>query len=298
MTALMRRSLVALALLALAALPVTGCGGSDAGTTPLPAVTSLNQVASTTEKAGSYRFDRTMRMSFPGQSEPFEITADGAVDDAGRRASMSMDLSAIADLAGGMLGDVSADDLRMDMVFDWPVMYMRMPLLAKQIPGGKQWVRLDVQQLAKQQGIELPGVGSLGQSDPTAFLDFLKAATADLRNLGEAEIDGVRTTHYLARIDFERFVKTLPKAQREQLEPALVQLKQLTAGGQLSPLVDAWVDADGLLRRFAMSLSLPAGTQQADMKLQMDLHDFGTAVDVSPPPAADVADFAQLAGAG
>jgi hypothetical protein len=296
------RLLPLLCALASVGLLGAGCGGGEAGGSPsgpLPAVKSLSQVAAATEKRGSYRFDMTMKMTMPGLPAPVELAAEGAVDESGRRATMSMDLGSLADVAGAELGNVSADDLRMDLMFDWPVMYMRMPFLSKQMPGGAEWVKLDVEQLAKRQGVQLPGFGSIGQNDPSAFLDFLKAATPDLRNLGQAKIDGVETTHFLARIDLDRYLSTLPKAQRKQLEPALAQLNQLTSGGQLRPLVDAWVDGEGLLRRFAMTLSVPAGAgQQMEMWLQMDLHDFGASVEVTAPPADQVADLAALAGLG
>ena len=281
-------------LAAAVALVAAGCGGSEPAAGPaLPSISSLRQVAIRTEQAGSYRFDMTLRMSVPGAPAPIEIGAEGAVDEAGRRATMSMDFGSLGDLIGAP--GVSGDDLKLDMVFDWPVAYMHMPFLAERIPGGKSWVRMDLEALARQQGVELPAVASLGQSDPSAFLDFLRAS-GDLRTLGEEEIRGVRTTHYLARIDLQKFVAKLPAKQREQLAAALAQLGQLTQNGRLTPLVDAWVDGEGLLRRFEMSFSVPAGASSADMSMRMDLHDFGVAVDVQAPAPSDVAEFSTLGG--
>jgi hypothetical protein len=271
-----------------------GCGGSESsGTAPVPSVKSLNQVAVRTERAGSYRFDMTMRMSIPGLSEALELEADGAVDEAGRRATMTMDFGSFPQVVGAE--GVSGDDLKMEMLFDWPIAYVRMPFLSERIPGNKPWVKLDLDALARRQGVELPSVTSLGQNDPSAFLDFLRA-TGDLRVLGQQEIDGVSTTHYLARIDFGAYVERLPAKQRKQLAPMLAQLKQLTQNGQFAPLVDAWVDGEGLLRRFAMSFSLSSGGQSAEMSLTMNLHDFGADVDVSPPDPSQVASLSALGG--
>jgi hypothetical protein len=275
------------------ALLATGCGGGErAGSPTLPVVESLRQVAVKTEQAGSYRFDMTLRMSVPGAPTSFEIAADGAVDEAGRRATMSMDFGSLGDLLG--TSGVSGDELELDVVFEWPVAYMRMPFLAERIPGGKSWVKVDLEAVARRQGVELPSVTSFGQSDPSAFLDFLRAA-GDLRALGEEEVRGVRTTHYLARIDLRTFAAKLPAKQREQLASALAQLEQLTQNGQLTPLVDAWVDSEGLLRRFEMSFAVPAAGASADVSMTMDLHDFGAPVDVRAPAASDVADITQLA---
>jgi hypothetical protein len=288
----MRRLLILLSL-SLAAL-TAGCGGSEPGAdVSLPTLKSLGQVAARTENAGSYRFDMTMRMSMSGQAEAFEVSAEGAVDRTGRRTTMSMDFGSLAELVPG--GALAGDDLMLEMVFDWPVAYMRAPFLPSQVSGGKPWVKVDLAAVAKGQGVELPSLGSFGQNDPSAFLDFLKAARG-LRVLGQAEIDGISTTHYLARIDLAAFVDRLPAKERRRLGPALAQLRQLTQNGQLAPLVDAWVDGDGRLRRFGMSFSVPTGSQSADVSLTMDLHDFGTEVEVTPPPASEVAELTELGG--
>jgi hypothetical protein len=283
-----------LALLALVAALSAGCGGSEVAPVSSPALRSLAQAARTTERAGSYRFDLSMTMSMPGQQQAIEVKAEGAVDEAGRQAEMTMDFGSLADAFGSFGGQLSGDDLKMELRFDWPVMYMRMPFLAGKLPHGKEWVSLDVEAFAKQQGLQLPGVGSLGQSDPSAFLDFLKAANGDLRTLGTEKIDGVRTTHYLAKIDLGELARTLPAAQRKQLRPALAQLEQLTGNGAVAPLVDAWVGDDRMLRRFSMTFSVPAGGQSLDLALTMNLRDFGADVDVEAPDPADVADAAAL----
>jgi hypothetical protein len=275
-------------------LLATGCGGSESPAVQTPALRSLAQAASSTERTGSYRFDLAMRMTMPGQTREIELTAEGAVDEAGRRAAMTMDFGSLADLLGGFGDQLSGDDLRMELRFAWPVMYMRMPFLADKLPSGKEWVSLDVEALAMQQGLQLPGVGSLGQSDPSAFLDFLKASTGELRALGSDKVDGVETTHYLANIDLGELAETVPPAQRKQLQPALDQLEQLAGNGSVAPLVDAWVGNDGLLRRFSVSFSVPAAGQSTDLALTMNLHDFGEAVDVEAPDPADVADAATL----
>jgi hypothetical protein len=288
---------VVLGLFALVAALAAGCGGTEAPSVSSPALRSLAQAARSTEQAGSYRFDLSMTMSLPGQQQEIEITAEGAVDEAGRQAAMTMDFGSLADAFGGF-GGLSEEGLEMELRFDWPVMYMRMPFLAGKLPDGKEWVSVDIDAFAKQQGVQLPGVGSFGQSDPSAFLDFLKAANGDLRRLGTEKIDGVRTTHYLAKIDLGELAKTLPAAQRKQLKPALDQLEQLTGNGTVAPLVDAWVGDDRMLRRFAMTFSVPAGGQSFDLGLTMNLRDFGADVDVEAPDPADVADAAALPGLG
>jgi hypothetical protein len=291
-------SRLALLLALVVGLVATGCGGAESPVLKGPALRSLAQAARATEQTGSYRFDLALEMSMPGQSQALEVTAEGAVDEAGRRAVMTMDFGQLTSLFGGLGGQLSSDDLRMELRFDWPVMYVRMPFLADKLPGGKEWISLDIEDFAKQQGVQLPGVGSFGQSDPSAFLDFLKASTGGLRVLGTEKVGGVQTRHYLTKIDLGELAKTMPAAQRKQLEPALQQLGRLTSNGAIAPLVDAWVDGDGLLRRFTMTFSMPTGAQSFDLGMTMNLHDFGASVNVEAPDPAEVADASSLPGLG
>lgn len=76
-----------------------------------------------------------------------------------------------------------------------------------------------------------------------------------LTRVGPAEVRGEATSEYTARID---------KAQE----------------------VEVFVDDQGRARRFRVTITLPSGP----VTLQQDLFDFGVAVDVTPPPADQVAE--------
>ncbi len=102
--------------------------------------------------------------------------------------------------------------------------------------------------------------GLLGQAigDPTAFLDHLREEAATVVVVGEEEVRGDAATRYRAEIDAEA----------------------LSLGGEGAPgdvaAVDVWIDEQDRLRRVEAE------------GMELELWDFGTPVDVSPP--ADVAD--------
>jgi hypothetical protein len=57
-------------------------------------------------------------------------------------------------------------------------------------------------------------------------------------------------------------------------------------------LVDVWIDSQGLMRRMRMDMSF-AGQK---MSVEIDLDQYGVAVDVAAPPADQVTDMGSVLG--
>ena len=74
---------------------------------------------------------------------------------------------------------------------------------------------------------------------------------------------------------------------RSNLERLLSQMGK--AGGPI--VADVWIDGEGMTRRLQMKLPLAVAGLNASTTVQMDLYDFGTKVDVQPPPASEVRDI-------
>jgi hypothetical protein len=264
-----------------AAVLVTGCGGSAREAVQLE---SVAQAATLTAEAGSSRFELRMTMDAGGQS--VAVDASGAFDFAGSRGRMTME--------AGQLGGT------FELRLDGTVMYMRMPEgLGMALPGGKRWLKVDLEGLGALAGAELGGLTQLQrQQSPAQLLDFLKAVEGDVEQLGEEEVRGVATTRYRGTIDLQKALEAqleaLPEEQREALALQLEQaLRAAAPDGELS--VDVWADAEGRVRRAAMELVVPgAPGGAAAVAITMDLFDFGVEVDVEPPPDAEVLDLAAL----
>ena len=60
---------------------------------------------------------------------------------------------------------------------------------------------------------------------------------------------------------------------------------------------DVWIDDDKLVRRMRMTVPVKQGDETADGEMIQEFYDFGTEVDVEPPPAEDVVDFTEFAAA-
>jgi hypothetical protein len=182
----------------------------------------------------------------------------------------------------------------MEMIFDQLVIYMRFPPeIQAQVPGGKSWVKVDLEALGEQLGIDLGAVMQFSQSDPTQSLQYLRGASDDFEEVGSEPVRGVDTTHYRGTIDLRKATEHLPEDARDSIE----RVVELTGVGKLP--FDVWIDDDGLARRVKYEQPLPAtGGEDASMELTMEFFDFGVDVDVAPPPAEGVIDMQELIQGG
>jgi hypothetical protein len=183
-------------------------------------------------------------------------------------------------------------------------MYMRMPeafLGEAGLPEGKRWISFDL-----GEALDAAGMGALDpselQQDPTQMLRLLRASSSEVKERGKVEVRGVETTRYTATLDLTKAVNAtaddlgLSDQQREELGKAAKQLKQQAGVGKIP--MEVFVDADGLLRRMLMKMSLAVEGERVSMELLSDYYDFGVEVDVEAPPAAEVFDVSDEVSAG
>jgi hypothetical protein len=270
------RSLLLLVASLLLALGVAACGSKSAAETTVSS-DAVQLAASRTTDAGTYKADMTASMDVSGQS--VEMSGTGAFDANEQRGQMSFTTS------------VAGQDLDMEMVYALPVVYMHYPAgLLPGMPEGKPWVKLDLEKLGQQQGLDFGQLMQAGQSDPTQGLQYLKGAK-DIQAVGHEEIRGVQTTHYTGVVDL--------RALAEE-DPALKgSIDQMVAKTGITRIpVEVWIDDDGLVRRLKQTMHGAASGQgiPLDMTTTTELYDFGTDVNVEEPPADQVIDFQELLG--
>jgi hypothetical protein len=127
------------------------------------------------------------------------------------------------------------------------------------------------------------------------MLDQIRSVSGDVEKVGSEKVRGVETTHYKAEVDLRKYPDRLPEAQREQARVAVEKLVDMT-GTSTYPM-ELWIDDDDLVRRVNVSydLNTPGQDGKSSFSMTMEFFDFGTPVDVSPPPKKDVQDLAELA---
>jgi len=281
-------SILALGLIALA-LGLSACGSSVKSAVDPVAVAAEKTVATKTA-----RFSMTMTEQTSVLPSPITMTAEGAENFADRQATMSMDMSAMASMAGGRLS--SSNDWKIDTVMDGLVMYMHAPFLQTVLKVDKPWLKIDLKDVSKMAGLNISSLMSYGPNQSTQYLDYLLGAK-DTTVLGHELLRGVRTTHYQTTIDFNLYLRSLPSDRRADAKKMLDSLRKL-ANPKYGP-VEIWIDAQNRVRREKMSFSetTPGSSGgQLEMDMTMDLFDYDLPVTITIPPADQVIDLMQLAG--
>ena len=267
----MRR--LALAFAVLLALAAPACGGSD----PAAEQASPDAIvlaASKTNETGSYKADVSATMDIAGQS--IDMSGTGAFDSAQQRGEMSYAMN------------LNGVDVDMEMVFAYPVVYTKLPPESGQLPDGKTWMKMDLEKLGQQAGLDLGQMMQAGQTDPSQGLEFLRGVS-DVQAVGDEEVRGVETTHYTGVVELATLGEEHP-----ELKPSIDQLVEKSGISRVP--VEVWIDEDGFVRRMKQTLEGGGSGLPLNMTMTTDLYDFGTDVSVKEPPADEVVEFSELTG--
>ncbi len=156
-----------------------------------------------------------------------------------------------------------------------------------QLVPGKSWISIDLSSLAtSSQSSSAFGTGS----NPTAMLRLLAEQGNTVVPLGPSSIDGTAVQGYSVTLNVQRIKSQLANANLPSwMTSALSQVDIESVTNNV------YIDGNGLLRRYSVSLTenvTSAGKITLDESL--DFSDYGAAVTVSAPPAAQVMTFEQF----
>jgi hypothetical protein len=294
----------AAAALAALALVAAGCGSSSRSGIPAPPAAEggarfLASAATRSTATPSMKTDLTVTMlSSQLPSGRIQMTATGALDNANHRMNMRIDMSKLVSQLGAAAGALgSGNDWVGEEVGDFgdgrAIIYMRLPALTRVMPGGKPWIKMDLNALGTQAGIDLSQFTQLG-TDPSRMVDWLRTVSGDVTTVGTEKLDGVDTTHYRATVDLSKYPDLVPADQREAVQRAI---DQLTKAAHLSSFpVHVWVDEDGLVRQVRAVLTGTIQGQTVNIVTTERFYDFGTPVEIQLPAESQVTDISTLAG--
>jgi LppX_LprAFG lipoprotein len=267
----MRRLGILLALVL--ALAAAACGGSEPAAEQAPQ-DAIVLAAAKTDDAGSYKVDMTSSSEIAGQA--VELSGSGEFDGESKRGQMAITTS------------VAGQELDMEIVFAFPLAYVRLPPELGLLSAGKTWAKLDLEKLGHQEGFDIGRLMQAGTSDPSQGLDFLRGVS-DVQVVGEEEARGVATTHYTGVVDLQKLGADDPDLKAE-LD------KFLDQSGKVP--VEVWIDEEGFVRRLKQTVESNGSGFQTSSTVTTDFYDYGTDVNVEEPPADEVADFSELMGQG
>jgi hypothetical protein len=167
------------------------------------------------------------------------------------------------------------------------VMYEQLPEdAAKQLGTDKAWVKFDLAEAAKAQGIDYGAFSGAGAGQQREQLEQLKA-TSDAKEVGHETVRGVSTTHYGGTLDINRIADAVAEKDRASAERSMKALEEQLPEGVHTFPVDVWIDADDRVRRVAEEIQTKAGT----LDYTMELYDFGAREAIAFPGKDDVEDI-------
>jgi hypothetical protein len=277
----LRRSLLALGALALA-LGLVACGGVARTLDPVA------EAASKSADAGSVRV--TIDASFAAGGVSGAIQARGVFDES--KGELTLDAS---DLLGQLnipgapaeIGEVKVLSVEED---GHQVVYVKLPAISGLVPGGKTWIKANVEEAASTAGGDLGQLLGLSGQSPAKTLELLRGAGAVVE-VGPDTIDGTAVTHYRATVDL------VDALEQEGIPPEAMQA--LVASGMSTKLpIDVWIGADdGLVHKIEVAYDATVKGESISAKLTMTMSDWGTDVTIDVPPDDQVFDVTALAGA-
>ncbi len=273
------RRVLSLVCLAVCAAALVGCGGDTLSIDPVA------NAASKTVDTTSSRVAFTATMNIEGVGG-MAFSGAGIFDGRTRSGALNMRFTLPAE-ARAQLG---VTDPTMQMIMDGRhglVLYMRSPMF--RTLATDKWLKIDMQKMAKKEGVDFNALMNAKQADPSESLRMLMASS-DAHAIGYDRVRGVFTTHYKLNVDLARLAK-----DNKELRKTFEAVRKMT--GVTSYPAEAWIDDKGRVRRLKIDMSFNTPTGSAfTMSMTEELYAFGVKVNVPPPAASDVVDAASLLG--
>jgi hypothetical protein len=233
----------------------------------------LNAIAAAAEKTQQEPGGRAAMHSIvtvPGKSAPFTMTGWMVFDAEDRTRGV---ITAPHTVSGG--------PMKLDVVSDGTIMYMRSSKFGS-LPDGAKWMSLDLSLGDEMDPTTLPEVDAKGE---LALLE----GVGNVQKLGKEDVRGVSTTHYRGALS----VADQVERARDEGEDNIASVAERDGGPMR---VDAWIDAEGLVRRMRLihSQSAEQGEESLTMDMRMDFFDFGFEPEIEVPDSSEVFDATDL----
>jgi hypothetical protein len=250
---------------------------TPAATTPAPALSRASKpvalaVATTNRQAGALAFAMKGTVTTGGQSVP--LSARGMFDRKSQRGEFTTKTK------------LGSQAFTVRQIVDKQQLYLRSPVFAGKLPGGKSWLKIDVAQAARVPGLDLDALGVSGPSQaPAQGLDYLLGAGTATR-LGAAKVNGLATTHYRVQVDLKRAAKRSAKGTAKRSIDRLIA----SLGGPTTLPVDLWIDGDHLVRRQHVAYGATAAGARSAFDITTDYTAYGKTLDAKPPADGETFD--------
>lgn len=261
-----------LAALLLAAGAV-GCGKEDSQSPEMTPAAAVAKAAKNSEEINSLHYRLTGKTPEEGR-----IKAEAEMQMKPTLA-MSMKMTAL---------DQGAEGTAEIRLVDKAMYIGGGPEAAKEMDG-KRWIKFDLSGTGVDEQMNQMGSASQADKNPATESTFLTGAK-DVEKVGTETVEGVKTTHYKGTVtlaDLEKTIGDEDAATREKRQKSLEQYEKM---GVDKLTMDMWVDGDDRTKQFRMR----ADADKGPLDMTFTFLGVNEPVKVTAPPAAEVADLAEM----
>lgn len=253
---------------------ISGCGASG---TVSQALDPVARAADVTSKVQGYKIQATTTVGTAGGS--VQVTMSGIMNRADRTGQMTAHES------------VAGHALTLSERFSGLTFYMDAAGLpgATQVTHGKRWLKMDMSRTLGSLGL---GSLSTTSTDPSQFVDYLRAVSARTRRIGTETLRGASTTHYHALVDLSRYPSLVPQSGRASAKRGISTLE--TVLGSHTMAMDVWIGSDRLVHRLRLGYPECVNNQRLSFHMTMDLYDYGAQPRTQVPPDSQAFDLTPL----
>jgi hypothetical protein len=139
--------------------------------------------------------------------------------------------------------------------FDGPVVYFHRP----EVPGAsdsqfgfRAWSKLDFSKVGRKEKNQLVRPTLVNPINPTYLVRLLAGTlSGSVKKLGTATIDGHATQHFRMNVDRDKAFRRLDDRDHQAVDKAF---KSNAISGAVFKNAEAWIDGDGLPRRFVLTI--------------------------------------------
>ena len=175
-----------------------------------------------------------------------------------------------------------------------PLLYLQLPASeSAQLPPGKTWAELNLNTVSEAKLGQIFTQLTDSSQESTQLLSYLQGVSgSSITTVGPATIRGVVATEYTATVDLTKVADQKSPAEQAALKSLEAQLHTSTMPLQV------WLDTQGRVRQITVQVRDSATASSAtgstpsassgNMTATVDYYDFGTTVNVSAPPSAQV----------
>lgn len=267
----MKRRAALVGLVVAFALAVAACGGgggSDASG-PEVSIKTLQAAASNSQAERSSRF--TMDLVVDADGKSLTMHGEGAIAGDGKNGQVTMTVPSV-----GTIEERIVDG----------TLYMNLGDLLGTALGGKQWVKVGLDDLAQHAGGQLGDLAG-GSTGPQQGFEYLQGLSGEVTKVGDDTVAGEHATHYRASIDYAKVADKLPADSKAH--------EQLRTLGTVP--ADVWINDDDQVVKMQFAIDGSAfGGDGGKVEMTIEITAYGVPVDVQAPPEDEVVDFSELTG--